>query len=189
MNNKRHLNLRPFNINEKIDISLLACKFFLPLNYDDSCEIIGKAKDKITRPLNGSDFLKYLDIIGRLKNSNRYMYHIVELLKDLSNAHILTDMGISKPFIMGIHYYFLHSHHTPAEVGLAVGELLGALEVTQSKERRRLAAHKAWRSRNGLVFVLVAVPDGPVRRDVLARREENQERTREGDQRCKRRRG
>lgn len=103
----RYSDLSPLSMDEKINLSVLACKFFSPLANSEMHDLIGKPKQQgVIRPLDGGDFIHYLEKSGQLASASRKMYRIVELLRDLAAAHILTDMGPGKAVIMGSHYYF-----------------------------------------------------------------------------------
>lgn len=105
---QRYSDLAPFSIEEKVNLCLLACHFFSPLANGDMSDLLGKPKHEgRIVPLDGGDFIQYLEKSGKLISANRRMYRIAELLRDLAFAHILTDMGPGKGVVMGAHYYFM----------------------------------------------------------------------------------
>lgn len=104
----RHSRLAPLPIAEKIRIALLAIKFFSPLSFAEVCGVLGKVpqQGRIV-PLEGMDFLNYLDKTGELKEAFRYMRRIRELLTNLAAGNVLSDMGPGKGVMTGSFYYFL----------------------------------------------------------------------------------
>ena len=105
---QRYPDLAPFSIEEKVRLSLLACHFFSPLANGEMSDILEKPKQQgRIVPLDGGDFINYLEKSGVLSLAGRRMYRVAELLRDLAAAHFLTDMGPGKGIIMGSHYYFM----------------------------------------------------------------------------------
>jgi len=72
------------------------------------CKILEKEPEpnRIT-PFSGNDFLTFLSKNDALHEADRYMYRIRDLLKRLSDANILTEVGHSNNPLLGGEYYFL----------------------------------------------------------------------------------
>src|SRR5437016_5264164 len=100
--------LQPFSIEERVRLSLLALKFFSPMNYTEVSGLLNKvATPGRVDSFEGAEFLKYLDKTKELAESNRYMHRIGELLSQLAEAQLLTDVGRGRNVLLGTRYYFL----------------------------------------------------------------------------------
>lgn len=83
-----------------------AIKFFQPLSYRDNCKVLGiTAEERRIAPLDGFDFIRYLDITEKLPEADRYIYLIRKLLSDLERAQLLTFQGLGKNPLSGPSYY------------------------------------------------------------------------------------
>jgi hypothetical protein len=86
---------------------MLAVSFFSPLSNAHMCEILGKEiiQGKIV-PLSGLDFVKYLEKTKHLPEAMRYSGRIKELLTQLADADVLSELGTGKHILFGGHYSF-----------------------------------------------------------------------------------
>jgi hypothetical protein len=105
----RYSRLAPLTVQERLRLSRLAIHFFSPLAYRDVCAAIGKTPPAENRiePLDGEDFLKYLKKTNQLPEADRYTFRIRELLFQLADAHLLSDMGPGRGVMIGRRYYFM----------------------------------------------------------------------------------
>ena len=109
---ERNSKLAPLSTVEKIHISIAALNFFHPMHYEENCKIIKKDPAKgVINPLNGFEFLKYLDtrcseFDQPLKEPMRYRQKINELLRSLVSTGLLTEVGPSQKIIEKDYYYF-----------------------------------------------------------------------------------
>jgi hypothetical protein len=105
----RYSRLAPFPVQERLRLSLLAIHFFSPLAYREVCAAIRKTPPAENRiePLGGHDFLTYLKETNQLLEADRYIYRIRELLSQLADAHLLTEMGRGRDVMIGTLYYFM----------------------------------------------------------------------------------
>lgn len=73
------------------------------------CKVIGKEAPSENRiqPLDGRDFLSYLSKSQQLSEPDRYIFRIRDLLSQLANQHILTELGSGRDPIIGKSYYFI----------------------------------------------------------------------------------
>lgn len=105
---KRYSDLAPFSIGERIWLSIEACHFFSANNNKEMSEFLAKPKQSGSIiPLEGGDFIDYLEKSKKLESANQRMFRIVELLKSLAAANILIDMGPGRGVIRGNKYYFM----------------------------------------------------------------------------------
>jgi hypothetical protein len=104
----RYSRLEPFSIKERVRLSLLAVNFFSAMHYEEVCTVLKKETTPgRVQPLEASEFLKYLETTNELPEAGRYLYRIGELLSQLADAHLLTDMGRGRSVMLGTHYYFI----------------------------------------------------------------------------------
>lgn len=107
-NRPRYSRLAPPSIEDQLRLSVLAVRFFAPRAYRGMCELIGKAPAQHQiEPLDGRDFLTYLEKSKQLDELDRYIFRIRDLLSQLARADILTPLGSGRDPLIGTHYYFL----------------------------------------------------------------------------------
>ncbi len=129
----RYSQLAPLTIEERKHLSLLATKFFSPLQYRGMCAAIDKvAAPGKSEPLDGFEFLKFLEKTGQFPEPDRHRRQINELLLQLSDAHMLAEMGWGKEAYIGRRYYFLREFTEIEQQGILwLAPALGAEFVLQ----------------------------------------------------------
>lgn len=107
---ERYSNLAPLGIQLRLSLALAAIEFFRPLAYRQNCEILGKAPNSnAIEPLPAFDFLAYLEKRGILREANKYLHRIRDLLDQMASTGLLIDTGLgaSRNPMMPRCYYFL----------------------------------------------------------------------------------
>lgn len=103
----RYSKLAPLSIEQRTQIAIEAANFFSPLNYKQSCEVLGLAAESTTKPFSTSEFVDYLEKSGKLPEALRYQYRIKDLLDSMDHTGILSIMGHTR-FVLGAKaFYFL----------------------------------------------------------------------------------
>jgi S1-C subfamily serine protease len=106
--NERFSILRPFSIEERITVAYQAVDFFSTAQYKQKCLDLGKNyEESKIYPFSTLEFMKYLVLNNNFPEANRHMYNIERLLNQLTQAHILDDMGMGSSPPFGRQYYFL----------------------------------------------------------------------------------
>jgi hypothetical protein len=104
----RYSRLAPFSLRQQIEMAVAALNFFSPTEYEKNCKAIGRPETPgRTEPLEGSEFLRFLERTGRLAESSRYRARIAELLARLEKVGLLTLLGQGRDIFLGKRYYFL----------------------------------------------------------------------------------
>lgn len=108
----RYQILKPLTVGQRVYLANSALRFFSPMQYKENCGVIGKVPDeRVIRPLSGLDFMKFLSSTEAPKafmpEPNRYFRRIDELLRQLTRAGLLTDVGGGQSPLLGNHYYAL----------------------------------------------------------------------------------
>lgn len=105
---QRYSRLAPFSLRQRIDLSVAALNFFSPMSYEKNCQLIGRAETPgRTEPLDGAEFLKFLECTGQLPEAGRYQARIAELLSQLERTGLLIPLGHGRDIHLGKKYYFL----------------------------------------------------------------------------------
>ena len=105
---QRFSKLAPFSLQDHIELAIAALTFFSPMAYEKNCDTIGRSPTPgRTEPLDGSEFLIYLDRTGKLNNPRRYRQRVAELLARLERAGLLLNLGQGNDLFLGKKYYFL----------------------------------------------------------------------------------
>jgi len=108
MSNEGYSRLEPFSIEQRVRLSTLALNFFSPRNYSEMCAHLNKeTTEGRVEPFNGLQFLRYLDKTKHLPEANRYLHRVGELLSQLADARLLTDVGHAGNPMLGTCYYFI----------------------------------------------------------------------------------
>ena len=116
---QRFSRLAPFSPQDQVELAVAALTFFSPMAYAKNCEIIERPPTPgRTEPLDGSEFLKYLDRTGKLNDPRRYQERIAELLARLERAGLLLLLGQGKDLFLGKKYYFLKELTTIEKRGI-----------------------------------------------------------------------
>jgi hypothetical protein len=93
-------------LQERVDLSLLAVRFFFPGAYRDMCAAIGRTPHEgVVEPLSGWEFLNYIEKGGQLAEPSQCLYRIRELLFQLAHANVLSEIE-GRGALLGRHYYF-----------------------------------------------------------------------------------
>ena len=104
----RYSRLAPLALEQRVQITLAALNFFSPMSYEKVSAAIDRPPTPgRTEPLDGGDFLKYLERTGTLPGANRYLVRLRELLGQLEAAGLLTFMGQGRDVLIGKRYYFM----------------------------------------------------------------------------------
>ena len=124
----RYSRLAPLSLEQRVQVSLEALNFFSPMSYEKVCAVIDRPQTPgRTEPLDGGEFIKYLERSGVLPESSRYTTRIRDLLSQLEAAGLLTAMGQGRDALIGKRYYFLKELTTLERKGvLWISKALGA---------------------------------------------------------------
>lgn len=98
----RYARLAPLDVDQEMALALAARAFFSPINYRESCQVIGKvpASDSIL-PLSGRDFMEFLKATNRLEEPDQHIYQVRHLLGRMAAHNILVEMpGADSSYVM-----------------------------------------------------------------------------------------
>lgn len=92
---ERYSKLAPLGIQLRLILALKAVEFFNPKTYRRNCEILGRTPNpNAIEPLAAADFLAYLEKRGILREANKYVFRIRDLLEQMASTGLLIDMGL-----------------------------------------------------------------------------------------------
>lgn len=90
----RYSILKPFNVDEKLNVCVYALKFFSALSNKEMCRELGiETEENKTYPLSDFDLLRYLIKTNLLPDPWRYYNSILSLLKKMEQVGILEFAG------------------------------------------------------------------------------------------------
>jgi hypothetical protein len=116
----RYSRLAPLTINQRIQLSVAALRFFGPTNYQEMCAAIDRVPvEGRIEPFVARDFLSYLNFIKLLDDPDRYTYRLKELLMQLEHAGLLMEVGRSNDILLGTSYYSMKELTAREREGLA----------------------------------------------------------------------
>jgi hypothetical protein len=145
---ERYSRLAPLPINQRIQLSVAALRFFSPMNYMEMCAALGKTPlEGRVQPFVARDFLSYLNTCGLLDEPDRYTYRLRDLLMQLERAGLIMDVGRSNDIFLGTIYYSMKELTTRETEGLvwlakALGpELIYSLYSTATAQITGINSH------------------------------------------------
>lgn len=105
---RRFSRLAPLSPQDQVNLAVAAIKFFSPNFYEKNCEAIERPPTPGSiEPLDGSEFLAYLERTGKLNDPRRYQDRIAEILTRLERVGLLRFLGQGRDIYLGKRYYFL----------------------------------------------------------------------------------
>lgn len=104
----RNSILAPLSIDLRRKIALSALTFFSPTTQEETFQVLDRPYPGGTIvPLDGFDFLTYLERKGELPEAMRYLHVVRQLLESMVRAGWLMHMAPSGNAIMPMTYYYL----------------------------------------------------------------------------------
>lgn len=124
---QRYSKLAPLSLRDQVELTVAALNFFSPMEYAKSCETIERPPTPgRVEPLDGAEFIRYLERTGKLKEPRRYQIRVAELLARLERLGLLVSLGRGKDLLLGTKYYFLKELTSVERRGLLwLSEALG----------------------------------------------------------------
>lgn len=108
MSSTRYSQLANFSFANRIKLTIEALKFFHPNGYQEKCQVLGKEPiENRTESFTARDFVRYLRLSGTLAEADRYVSRIAELLIQLEQKKLLTNVGRSNDVYLGTYYCFM----------------------------------------------------------------------------------